>query len=54
MEKQGYLMSKLKPKLMQVGWEKMTQYLGWDGHVGLDQMDWMFDKNVNDELTFKG
>jgi hypothetical protein len=26
--------------------------LSWDVNKGLDLMNWMFNKNVNDELTF--
>ncbi len=36
---------------MQVRCEQ-GKVLNWDGHKGLDQMNWMLDMNVDDELTF--
>jgi hypothetical protein len=44
----------LKPmlRLMQAGWEQ-RKVLKRDGHKGLDQTNWMLDKNVGDGLTFE-
>ncbi len=48
---QRHPMKKPKSRLMQVSCEQ-GNVLSWDGHKGLDQMNWMLDKNVDDELTF--
>ncbi len=42
---------KPKSKLMRAGWEQ-KKALNWDGHGGLNQMNQVLDKNVDDELTF--
>ncbi len=44
-------MTKPKSKLMQTGWEQ-GNVLSQDGHNGLDSMNWMPDKSVDDKLTF--
>jgi hypothetical protein len=44
-------MVKLKSKSMKVGWEQ-RRVLNWDGHKGLDWMNWMSNKNVDDKLAF--
>ncbi len=44
-------MMKPMSKLMQVGWEQQ-KVLNRDNRKGLDQMNWMFDRNADDELTF--
>ncbi len=41
---------KPKSKLMKFGWEQ-GMVLSWDGHGGFNQMNWVFDRNVDDELT---
>ncbi len=42
----------MKPvsKLMKVGWEQ-GKILSQDDHKGLDQMNWLFNRNVDDKLT---
>jgi hypothetical protein len=45
-------MLKPKPMMMQASWE-WRRVLGRDGHVGLNYMDYTFDKKVGDELTFE-
>jgi hypothetical protein len=36
---------------MQARWEQ-GKVLSWDGRNGLDWMNWMLDKSIDDELTF--
>jgi hypothetical protein len=43
-------MMKPKSKPMKVGWEQ-KRVLNQDGHKGLDWMNWMSNKNVDDELA---
>jgi hypothetical protein len=43
-------MVKPKFKLMKAGWEQ-RKVLNWDGHKGLDWMNWMSNRNVDDKLA---
>lgn len=47
----GHPMTKPKPKLMHARW-KQRRVLSQNGHKGLDQMNWMLDKNVDSNPTF--
>ncbi len=43
-------MTKPKSKLIQARWGQM-KVLNYYGHRDLDQMNWMPNKNLDDELT---
>jgi hypothetical protein len=42
---------KPKSKFMQTGWEQ-GKVLNQNDHNGLDYLNWMFNMNIDDELTF--
>ncbi len=44
-------MMKPMTKLIQARWEQKKVW-SQNNHKGLDQMNWMSNKNVDDELTF--
>ncbi len=35
----------------EAGWEQ-RRVLSWNDHKGLNYMNWMFNNNVDDKLTF--
>jgi hypothetical protein len=47
----GHPKTKPQSRLMQARWEQ-KKVLNRDDHGGLDYMNWVFDKNVDNELTF--